>query len=197
MSGWGKALRVEYCEILEFMPEHSELVLRSGVGWGDELIGTTRINADEGHAGFTLQSNKAVILEDARTEQRFKLSPLLLDRDIISGICVIIQGRDMPFGILGVHTTQFRHFTKDYVIFLQNVANILSAAIERKQAEEGIRKLNEGLEQRVLERTIELETINKELQIMLDAFVGQELRMIELKERIAELEAEIGALKTS
>jgi len=68
----GKALRVEFCEILDFLPDRSKLVLRSGVGWNEELIGNMQINVDEGHAGFTILSDEAVVLEDTRTEQRFK-----------------------------------------------------------------------------------------------------------------------------
>lgn len=58
----------------------------------------------------------------------------------------------------------------------------------RKQAEEELRKLNEELEQRVKDRTVELEQKNLELERMNRLFVGRELRMVELKERIKELE---------
>lgn len=60
---------------------------------------------------------------------------------------------------------------------------------ERKRAEENILALNAELEQRVRERTAELLEKNEELERMNRMFVGRELRMIELKERISELEA--------
>jgi hypothetical protein len=58
----------------------------------------------------------------------------------------------------------------------------------RKCVEEDIRKLNQELDQRVKERTVELEAKNMELERMNKLFVGRELRMVELKQRIGELE---------
>jgi PAS domain S-box-containing protein len=59
---------------------------------------------------------------------------------------------------------------------------------ERKLADEELRRLKGELELRVLERTAELEAKNADLEKMLKAFVGRELKMIELKERIRALE---------
>lgn len=59
---------------------------------------------------------------------------------------------------------------------------------DRKRAEDELRRLNEELEKRVQQRTTELATKNAELEKMNKVFVGRELKMVELKERIRELE---------
>jgi PAS domain S-box-containing protein len=59
---------------------------------------------------------------------------------------------------------------------------------ERKCAEEAILKLNEDLEQKIDERTAELKKTITQLEELNRVFVDRELRMVELKERIAELE---------
>ncbi len=58
----------------------------------------------------------------------------------------------------------------------------------RKIAEEEIRKLNGELEEKVKDRTNELETKISEIQRMNKLFVGRELRIKELKEKIKEIE---------
>ncbi|MBI5142654.1 MAG: PAS domain-containing protein [Nitrospirae bacterium] len=63
---------------------------------------------------------------------------------------------------------------------------------ERIIAQEELSNLNKALEQRVRERTAELQEKNAELERMNRLFVGRELRMIELKERIRQLEEGTG-----
>lgn len=65
--------------------------------------------------------------------------------------------------------------------------------MKRKMAEEALHMLNEELEQRVRLRTAELADKHDELQRMNKMFVGRELRMVELKERIRELEQQLRA----
>lgn len=59
---------------------------------------------------------------------------------------------------------------------------------ERKLADERINRLNVELEQRVVERTAELAAKTSELERINKVFVNREIRMRELKEKIAELE---------
>lgn len=75
-------------------------------------------------------------------------------------------------------------------ITLQKVAES-----EREDALNEIRKLNENLEQKINERTDELRKIIAQLEETNRVFVGRELKMMQLKERIAELEKKITEMR--
>jgi PAS domain S-box-containing protein len=136
-----RSLNVEYCHVLELLPQGNALLLRSGVGCKPGLVGraTVPIQADS-LASYTLGSNQPVIVEDLPLETRFEGSSLLLDHGITSGMSVIIPGQNRPFGVLGAYTTTKRAYTRDDVYFLQAVANVLATAIERQQAEEEVQR---------------------------------------------------------
>jgi diguanylate cyclase (GGDEF)-like protein/PAS domain S-box-containing protein len=141
-----ETLGVEYCKVLELLPDGDALVLRAGVGWRVGLVGTARVEAAaDSQAGFTLMAKEPVIVEDLRAETRFSGPPLLHDHGVTSGMSVIIPGATRPFGVLGAHTARPRAFTTDDVNFLQAVANVLAAAIERKRVEMALRQSEEEL----------------------------------------------------
>src|SRR4030095_12721388 len=68
-------------------------------------------------------------------ETRFTPAELLREHGIVSGMTVIIQGHKQPYGVLGVHATECRMFSRDDVHFVQAVANVLAMAVERDRAE--------------------------------------------------------------
>jgi diguanylate cyclase (GGDEF)-like protein/PAS domain S-box-containing protein len=132
-------LDVEFCEALELMSDGTALRLRAGAGWREDLVGSATVGAGkDSQAGYTLFSNQPVVVDDLRTETRFRGPGLLRDHGVVNGITVIIRGQEQPFGVLGAHTTRPRAFTNDDVYFLQAVANVLGTAISRKRAEQAI-----------------------------------------------------------
>ncbi len=141
-----QTLEAEYVKVLELLPDGQELLLRAGVGWREGHIGHTRVGAGkDSQAGYTLLANEPVIIEDLRSETRFSGPPLLHEHNVRSGISVIIPGQSHPYGVLGAHTTRRRKFNEDDIHFLQSVAGLLGAAIERKRAEEALRESQEYL----------------------------------------------------
>ena len=134
----------EYCKVLELLPGGEEVLLRQGVGWQDGLVGSATVPTDlDSQAGYTLASEKPVIVDDLREEERFTGPDLLIDHDVTSGISVVIGSVEDPWGVLGTHTTQRRGFTEHDATFVQSVANVLASAIEHLQARQDLERSEE------------------------------------------------------
>ncbi len=139
-----KILDVEYTKVLEILPDKKFLKLRAGAGWHEGLVGNATVeNNKNSQAGFTLLTTAPVIVENLKTETRFCAPKLLADHDVISGMSVIIQGKNTPFGILGIHTKEHRIFSKDDINFLQSIANVLAGIIVRDFTEKELRESEE------------------------------------------------------
>ncbi|YAF95676.1 MAG: PAS domain-containing protein [Nodularia sp. CChRGM 3473] len=139
-----QCLRVEYCKILELLPDGDALLLRAGVGWHSGLVGQASVSTDRNsQAGYTLLAQEPVIVGNLLQETRFSGPPLLHEHQVIGGISVVIHGKESPFGVLGAHTTRQRTFTKDDIYFLQAIANVLATAIERQRVEDALKTSQE------------------------------------------------------
>lgn len=137
-------LEVEYTKVLELSDDGKTLQLKAGVGWQGGLVGKATLQTGENsQAGYTLATNQPVVVEDLNTETRFKGPSLLIDHRVKSGISIIIEGQERPFGVLGAHTTQKRSFSRDDVNFVQAVANILATAIAFQQKQQALQASEE------------------------------------------------------
>ncbi len=129
-------LDVTHAKVLELVSD-DELLLRAGVGWNEGTVGSTRLSARDGsQAGYTLTVNEPVVVSDISKEKRFSGAGFLAEHDVVSGISVVVAGRERPFGVIGAHSLQQRGFTADDANFLAAVANILAEVIERRRVEE-------------------------------------------------------------
>ena len=134
-----KTLDVEYAKVLELLPDGRKMLLRAGVGWDVGLVGTATVESGiSSQAGFTLASSGPVIVENLDTEQRFRGPELLVNHRVVSGVSVIIGGREKPYGVLGIHTVRQCVFTAEDVNFVQSLANVLAGAIERDRGDKAI-----------------------------------------------------------
>ena len=128
-----ETLDTDYCKVLDLDADAEELLLRQGVGWDDGIVGEASVSAveDASQAAVTLTSEHPVIVEDLAADNRIDGPELLTNHDVRSGISTIIGPADDPWGILGTHDTDRREFSEHDAAFVQSVANVLAAAIER------------------------------------------------------------------
>lgn len=141
-----KTLGLELCKILELLPGGKQFLLRAGFGWEDGLIGQATVSSGlETQAGFTLSSKHAVTFEDLQSEKRFGIPEVLRRHEVVSGLSVIIPGREWPFGILAAFSKERRKFTRNDIHFLETIANLLTTTIERARDERSLQKYADAL----------------------------------------------------
>ncbi len=134
-----QGLGTEHAKVMEQLPNGKRMLLRAGIGWKPGMVGRATVDAGiRSSTGFTLHTGRPVIAEDLAVEARFEVPALLREHGIRSLVNVIIQGKGRPFGVLEVDSSQPRIFTKDDIDFLQSYANLLAAAIERRQGQEAL-----------------------------------------------------------
>jgi PAS domain S-box-containing protein len=137
-----QVMEVPFVEVLRMTPDRRTLQLVAGVGWRDGLVGKATVRSGTGsQGGYTLATVGPVILEDLATEKRFTPPALLAEHNVVSGVTVVVGGAARPHGVLGAHTTERRVFADDDVNFLQAVANVLAAAIDRHADEDRLNSL--------------------------------------------------------
>ena len=104
-----RTLGADFCQLRELSADGSGLVLTAGVGWKPGLLGTAIASSPlDSQTGYTMLSNEPIVVKDLRSEQRFRVSTFLTEHGVISGVTVLVRGRDKPLAILGVHTSRER-----------------------------------------------------------------------------------------
>ncbi len=143
-------LDVDFCELLELLPDGESLLLRAGAGWKPGVVRNSALTLGlESHAGYTLQANAPVLVEDFTREPRFQSPTLLREHGAVSGLSVTIAGRGRPYGVLGVHSKRPRIHSIVDVHFVQSVATMFAAAIERHELEQELMHISDEEQRRI------------------------------------------------
>jgi diguanylate cyclase (GGDEF)-like protein/PAS domain S-box-containing protein len=114
---------------------HLRAGLEGQLAGADQRVSAAR----DSHAGAAIESCLYVIVDDWSNENRYSMPPSLRVLGIRSSLAVVIKGKDGPFGVLDVHSTEPGRFTPQDVHFVQASANVLADAIERHAADEALR----------------------------------------------------------
>jgi PAS domain S-box-containing protein len=134
-----RELGTEFASAVELTGDGLGLVVLAGHGLPDGVVGGVVSTRPDELPGYTLAREGPVIVDDFRTETRFRPSSLQRDLGVVSALVVAIRASGGQFGGIGVHSRTPHHFSPDDAHFLQAVANVLGAAVERARHEEVVR----------------------------------------------------------
>lgn len=135
-----KVLNIRFSKLLKLLPDGKNFFVQAAVGWEKGFVGSViSNNIFSNQLSYLMKTGKPLVIDDLRAETRFVSSSDLEKHGIVSGLSVMIRGKEKFFGILSVYSNNHRSFSKSDVNFLQSVANILANAesqqLERRKDE--------------------------------------------------------------
>ena len=130
-----RGLDTRFAKLLAFRPATQDFLVRNGVGWKPGVVGSSTVGADVASpAGFAFQTKMPVVSNHLAAEARFRTPAVLADHHIRRAINVIVASETAsPFGVLEADSSDRMQFTTHDVAFLQALANIVAAAIDRQR----------------------------------------------------------------
>jgi len=134
-----RTLSVDFCNILELIPEKHQMLFRAGTGWDESKMRFSPDLEPDSQSHYVLSAHQPISIIELEKETRFRVAPFLVEHKIVSGMSVVISGRSRAFGLLEVYSATRRLFTQNDIHFLQGVAHVLAAAIQRQAVEEALR----------------------------------------------------------
>ena len=161
----GEHLRVSRCAYADVEQNGEQVTVLDDYTDGcASMAGKYQLSLFGARAVDTLYSGQTLIIRNVEAEL---LPGEGADMFNASGIKAIISCPLVKDGVLrammAVHQTTPREWKSDEITIVRDVVDRCWATIERRTAEENIRQLNAGLEQRVIERTAELKDANTQL----------------------------------
>ncbi len=160
------------CETAAISIQHGgDWIVRFVHGFPDELVGQRMATAEEPHAALALKTMNPVVINDAFHDERVN-THRMKEYGIRSVLVVPLAAGGQPLGVIFFnHHAAAIPFSEAQVDFAHKLAAAVSLALdnanqveERKRAEESLRQLNDSLEQRVVERTSELQQSVNQVQ---------------------------------
>jgi signal transduction histidine kinase len=156
-------LKTDVCVILLLDEAGEMLTIKGAYGVSDQAVRETCDRVGESIAGRVAQTGQPIIANDLPNDPRF-YNPAAANEGLLACASVPLVVGEKIIGTLDVHSKVDRYaFTEEHLKILKMLASQAAIAIENARLYEEVRRARDELEERVRERTAELEVANEEL----------------------------------
>lgn len=158
-------LAVDAVAVLLLNPARSTLEYGAEIGFRTRVAESADIKLGESYAGTAAREQRLVQIPNlAHDPKNSLLTEFLKEEEFVSyhGMPLIVKGRVV--GVLEVFHRSFVERDRDWLDFFHTLAGQAAIAIDNAQLFDTLQRSNTDLEQRVSERTAELNRTNAELE---------------------------------
>jgi PAS domain S-box-containing protein len=142
---------------------------------------------ESGFHGYLLKLKSPKIVPDILKEKSFQLPEKLLKRDLKSAVLVPIFRKGKIFGVLTVFLTKYQEYKKGEIEILQSVGASTAIAVENARLYSKVKSFAAELEEKVRERTSDLEKSNKLKDLFIDIMGHDLLKPVDISRLSLEL----------
>jgi len=134
-----EALHVDVVRVYLLEANRQEFRIAAGVGGvPGEAVGTLVPNRIDTPPGYVVAQGEPVIVEDYKTEQRFAVPAAYLQLGLTSALAVPLSDSGRAIGALSARSREPKRFGIEERRFLESLANLLAARLQRAQSEEAL-----------------------------------------------------------
>jgi len=151
-----ESFNYRYVSILLIDPATGKLAPKAGAGFDVEPVKARHLRVgEESICGWVAASGEPLLVGDVSQEPRYYPQEVLAD--IRSELAVPIQVRGQVIGVLDVESTELEAFDEEDLFTLRTLADQVAVALENAGLYQELHDYAEQLEQRVQERTAQLQ----------------------------------------